>query len=122
MTEQMLHTLYKEAEFLDAIGEKVLRVFLLAIHIHLYYGFCPTPPWSKSDLKLVCNVNIICGNLKSENPQDYAQKPQRNYTFMNSASLNTCPSLSLYILVIDEAKDTRWTRENRARIFKLLCC
>jgi hypothetical protein len=25
-------------------------------------------------------------NLKSENSQDYAQKPQRNYTFMNSAS------------------------------------
>ncbi len=23
-------------------------------------------------------------NLKSENPQDYAQKPQRNHTFMNS--------------------------------------
>ncbi len=25
-----------EAEFLDVIGRKVLRVFLLAIHIHLY--------------------------------------------------------------------------------------
>jgi hypothetical protein len=25
-------------------------------------------------------------NLKSENSQDYAQKPQRNFTFMNSAS------------------------------------
>ncbi len=25
-------------------------------------------------------------NLKSENSQDYAQKPQWNYTFMNSAS------------------------------------
>ncbi len=25
-------------------------------------------------------------NLKSENSQDYAQKPQRNCTFMNSAS------------------------------------
>jgi hypothetical protein len=25
-------------------------------------------------------------NLKSENTQDYAQKPQRNCTFMNSAS------------------------------------
>jgi len=37
-------------------------------------------------LKLVCNVNIVYGNLKSENPQDYAQKPQRNCTFMNSAS------------------------------------
>jgi hypothetical protein len=25
-------------------------------------------------------------NLKSENSQDYAQEPQRNWTFMNSAS------------------------------------
>jgi hypothetical protein len=31
---------------------------------------------SKSGLKLVCNVNIVNGNLKSENSQDYAQKPQ----------------------------------------------
>ncbi len=37
-------------------------------------------------LKLFCNVNIVYGNLKSENSQDYAQKPQRNCTFMNSAS------------------------------------
>jgi hypothetical protein len=29
---------------------------------------------SKSDLKLVCIVNIVYGNLKSENFQDYAQK------------------------------------------------
>ncbi len=28
-----------EAEFLDVNGTKVLRVFLLAIHSHLYYGF-----------------------------------------------------------------------------------
>ncbi len=32
----------------------------------------PDPPhW----LKLVCNVNIVYGNLKSENSQYYAQKP-----------------------------------------------
>jgi hypothetical protein len=31
-----------EAEFLDAIGTKILRVFLLAIHSHLY-GFLPPP-------------------------------------------------------------------------------
>ncbi len=29
----------------------------------------------------------IYGNLKSENSQDYAQKPQRNCTFTNSASV-----------------------------------
>ncbi len=32
-------------------------------------------------------VNIVSGNLKSENSQDYAQKPQQNCTFMNSASV-----------------------------------
>jgi hypothetical protein len=42
--------------------------------------------FGKSGLKLVCNVNIVYGNLKYENTQDYAQKPQRNCTFMNSAS------------------------------------
>ncbi len=31
-------------------------------------------------------VNIVYGNLKSENSQDYAQKSQRTCTFMNSAS------------------------------------
>jgi hypothetical protein len=39
-------------------------------------------------LKMACNVNIVYGNLKSENSQDYAKKPQRNCTFMNSASGN----------------------------------
>jgi hypothetical protein len=37
-------------------------------------------------LKLICNVNIVFGKLKSEKFQDYAQKPQRNGTFKNSAS------------------------------------
>ncbi len=46
-----------EAEFLDVIGKKVLRVFLLAIHSHLYKRI------EKSGLKLVCN-------LKSENSQE----------------------------------------------------
>jgi hypothetical protein len=39
-------------------------------------------------VKQVCNVNIVYGNLKSENSQDSAQKPRRNSTFMNSASGN----------------------------------
>ncbi len=33
-----------ETEFLDVIGTKLLRVFLLAIYSHLYYGFYPPPP------------------------------------------------------------------------------
>jgi hypothetical protein len=31
--------MHPEAEFLDVIGTKVLRVFLLAFHSHLYYRF-----------------------------------------------------------------------------------
>ncbi len=68
--------------------DKSLKSFLLAIHSHLYYGFYSprSPLLSKSGLKLFCNVNIEYGNLKSENTQDCAQKPQRNCTFMNLAS------------------------------------
>ncbi len=77
-----------EAEFLDVIGTKVLRVFFLAIHSRLYSGFYSLLPLSKSGLKLrVCNVNIVYENQKSENSQDYAQKPRRNCTLMNSASV-----------------------------------
>ncbi len=46
----------------------------------------PPPSLSKSGLKLVCNVKIVYGILKSENSQDYAQKPQRNSMCVNSAS------------------------------------
>jgi hypothetical protein len=51
-----------------------------------FYTPPPPPSLSKSGLKLVCNVNIVYGNLKSENSQDYAQKPQRNCTCVNSAA------------------------------------
>jgi hypothetical protein len=39
---------------------------------------------------VVFNVNIVHGNLKSKISQDYAQKPQGNCTFMNSASVFCC--------------------------------
>ncbi len=68
-----------QAEFLDIIGTKVLSVFLLAIYSHLYLEILS--PTSKSGL------NILYGNLKSENSQDYAQKPQQSCTFMKSASV-----------------------------------
>jgi hypothetical protein len=45
------------------------------------------PPLNKSGLKRVCNVNIVYGNFKPENSQDYAQKPQLNCASMNSASV-----------------------------------
>jgi hypothetical protein len=54
-----------EAEFLDIIGTKVLWVFFLAINSQLYTNgfYPPPPPPCKSGLKLVCNVNIVYGNL-----------------------------------------------------------
>jgi hypothetical protein len=42
------------------------------------------PPPTKNGLKLVCNINIAYGNLKSKNSQGYAQKPQRNFEFVCS--------------------------------------
>jgi hypothetical protein len=63
--------------------EKSLRSFP---HSHLYKQILLPPPPSKSGVKLVCNIKIVYGNLKSENSQDYAQKPQRNHTSMNPAS------------------------------------
>ncbi len=84
--EKLPGLVYPEAEFLEVIGTKVLRVFLLAIHRHLYQRSYSPTALRKSGLKLVCNVNIVYRNLMSENSQDYAQKPQRNCTFMNSPS------------------------------------
>jgi hypothetical protein len=53
-----------------------------------FYSPPPPPPsLSKSGLKLFCNINILYGNLESENSQDYGQKPPRNCTFVNSASV-----------------------------------
>ncbi len=37
-------------------------------------------------------------NIKSQNSQDYTQKPQRNCTFMNSASVQTCCGVQAYFL------------------------
>ncbi len=76
-----------EAEFLDVIGKKNLTRFPPCYsQFPLLTDFTPRPPpLSRSGLKLVCNVNIVYGNIKSENSQDYAQKPQRNCAFMNLA-------------------------------------
>ncbi len=63
-------------EFLDVIGTKVLRVRKKSLRSFppwysqspLLTDFTqpPPPPLSKRCLKLVCNVKIVYGNLKSE--------------------------------------------------------
>jgi hypothetical protein len=73
-----------DAEFFNVMGTKVLRGFLLSLQFTVTStkGFYPLSFLSKSGLKLVCNVNIVYGNS-----QGYAQEPQGNCTFMNSASV-----------------------------------
>jgi hypothetical protein len=66
-------------------------VSFLGIHTwkpDIFIGFSPALHL-QCGLKLVCNVNIVYGNLNTENCQDYAQKPQQNCTSMNSASVKT---------------------------------
>jgi hypothetical protein len=105
-------TVFPEAEFLDEIQTKLLRVFLHAIHSHLYgfafrfYFFKLTQPLTVSRVQLLYTAKekgrkpyrkpypLPYGlrnpyrNLKPENFQDNAQKqkPQRHCTFMNPAS------------------------------------
>jgi hypothetical protein len=85
-----------------------LIIFLLAIQSHLYgftlrFIFLQTHATSYSfygELPRYCTLyrrkeekppslwfKKSMQNLKSENSQDYAQKPLRNCTFMNSASV-----------------------------------
>ncbi len=78
-----------EAEFLEIIGSSEFSSLLFTVTSNnelsppVFYSLLPL---SKSGLKLVCKVNIVYRNHKSQNSQDYAQKPQRNCTFMNSVS------------------------------------
>jgi hypothetical protein len=75
-----------EAEFLDVIGTKEFSSLLFTVTVTSTIWFYSRTPLIKSGLKLVCYVNIVYGNLKSESSQNYAQKPQWNCTFMNSVS------------------------------------
>ncbi len=119
-------SLYPEAEFLDVVGPKVLRVFLLAIHSQLYKQILtppPPPPLEKSGLKAVCNVNIVYRNLNSENSHDYAQKPWRNCTFMNLASVHTFWTLWRVSCMQDQSYDptvkkanSYWSMVNTAKL------
>ncbi len=78
---------------MGVIGTKVLRVFLLGIHCQLHLWILFLYPWAKVETGIYSNVNIENGNLKSENSQDYAQKPQQNCEFMNSASVDRADRL-----------------------------
>jgi hypothetical protein len=98
----------QEAEFLVEIQTKIIRVFLLAIHSHLY-SFASRFNFFKLMQPLTVSASVIVhcegqkrkpdrktyhlpyglrnpySSLKSEFSQDYAQKPQGNCQFMNSA-------------------------------------
>ncbi len=104
--------------------DKNLKIFPPCFHSDLFLqilhplppppllkDFTPCPPWG--GLKLVCNVNIAYGNLKSENSQDYAQKPQRKCKLMNSASVH-CTHQILYKSdqkkPFKEIEKIRWTQ------------
>ncbi len=88
------------------IYTKALKVFLLAIHSHLYslasdshnllhisavqLLYTVKEKGEKPDRKpypLPNGLRNPYRNLKSENSEDYAQKPQQNCTLMNSASV-----------------------------------
>ncbi len=88
-----------EAEFLGEIQTKVFVVFLLVIHSHLttallemYIFTQPLTVWRKEENLLEKSYPLPYGlrnpyrNLKSVNSQDYAQKPERDWSFMNSVS------------------------------------
>jgi hypothetical protein len=92
-----LTTLTPVAEFLVVIGTKVSS---LPFTDTSTICFSPPPPprRQKRGLKLVCNVNSVCeDHIKPENSQDYAQKPQRNCTLLNSAS--ACVLLLWFLLL-----------------------
>ncbi len=99
-----------EAEFLDEIQTKFLRVFLIDVHSHLYLQLC-LEIYISSNSRILLRISSNSRNLlhistvqllytvkekggkpdrkpypfpyglMSENSQDYAQKPQRNCTF-----------------------------------------
>jgi hypothetical protein len=81
-----------EAEFLDEIHTKVLRVSSLLFTVTSTMQLCLEIIISSKLTQPLTVINYHYGlrnpyrNLKSEESQDFAQKPQRNCIFMNSAS------------------------------------
>ncbi len=131
LCDQLMGT---ETEFLDEIQTKVLRVFLLVILSHLYsfalrYLFLQTHAASysfynsvsvqcKGERRKTWKITIFPSllfmkfiqNLKSENSQDYAQKPQQNCTFINSASgMIVKGPYSVWSLLVEHYRPNRQT-------------
>ncbi len=78
------------------------KVFLLAIHSHLYLPPPPQKKWFETGLQCKHWREI----LKSENSQNYAQKTQRNCTFMNCASaLQLCGKAKYFSFNVSTRKD-----------------
>jgi len=76
------------------------------------------PPPVQKRFEMVCNVNIVYGNLKSENSQDNAQKTQQNCTFMNLASvfdsINGLLSMKSMMQVLTVINHTIFSLNSRA--------
>ncbi len=72
------------------------------------------------------DVNIVYGILKSENSQDYAQKPQRNSSFMNSAfwstSVKSFHTEVLYTFDINSKRNVPLHTTELIAIFNKLLC
>ncbi len=71
-----------EAEFLDVIETSFPPCYF---HSPLLSDFAPPSPLEQNWFEMDFYVNIVY--IKSENSEDYAQKPQRNCPFKNSASV-----------------------------------
>jgi hypothetical protein len=66
----------KRGRILGRNWDQSLRVFLLVLFTVTFTAdfTSPHPPIPRA--KVVCKVNILYGNLKSENSHDYAWQPQ----------------------------------------------
>ncbi len=110
------HSTCTETEFLDEIQSKVVSLLFTVTCTALpwdFYFFKLTQPLTVSRVQFLCTVKkkgrkpdrkpdplpygLINSyrNLKSKNSQDYAQKSQRNSTFMNSASVQTIVKIKI---------------------------